>query len=181
MKINFYLCMLVWGAGLLRAQTDGSLKQRHPDAPAETAQLEFFLGKWEVRGQDQDPNSPPRARTHAYYILDGFMIQADYRALDPAGNVVFRGTSLRTYDPQKGAWSIKWVMANNSGYTDIVARMKDGELVSTGKGVDGGGEFIERYRFYDIRKNSYKFEMERSYDGGKTWRLFSKSAFTRIE
>ncbi len=182
MKILIFICMLGLFSGTLWSQTESSKQQRHPDAPPEAEQLEFFLGKWEVRGQDQSPDTPPGARTHAYYILDGTMIQDDFRALDSSGKVVWRGTSLRTYDSQKGKFSIKWLMAYSSGYTDITAEMKDGELVSTGKGVDSGGRaFRERFRYYEIQKDSFKFQMERSYDEGKTWRRFANSIFTRIE
>ena len=60
-------------------------------------------------------------------------------------------------------------MASTPGYTYIDARWVDGELLGDGRGFDGGGEFVERYRYYDITGTSYSFSLSRSYDGGTTW------------
>ncbi len=169
------LCSVLSGA--VHAQ-DNAI---NPQAPKEFKKLSFCIGKWEVRPQSVSDDAPPAAKMHAYYVLDGFALLADYRGLDRNGNVVFRGTSFRTYDTAKGEYSMKWMVANQSHYTLITAKMDGDDLVSTGTGRDGQGEFQERYRFYDIAKDSYKFKLERSYDNGKSWQVFALNRYTRVE
>lgn len=182
MKTTLFTVLLVLSITTAQAQSDFAPSGRNLNAPPETAQLDFFIGKWEVRGLNQDPNSPPAGTSHAYYVNDGFVIQDEWRSLDANGNVVFRGISLRSYDVQKKNWSINWSMTNLTGYTIIEAEMKDGDLVSTGKGIDHQGrEFLERYRYYEIQEKDFNFEMERSYDGGATWQWVNKMIFSRVE
>ncbi len=132
-------------------------------------ELDFFIGDWDVRIVDRNETTIARARTSARFIMDGTAIQDDWTSLDPAGNVVFRGTSIRTYVPATKQWVVHWVMANTPGYTYIDAVWTKGELHGTGTGFDGRGEFQERYRYFDITAESYSFSLERTYDGGETW------------
>ncbi len=150
------------------AVTDGP----NPEAPPETSQLAFFIGEWDITAKTKRPDGTyylNKARSNAYYILDGFAIRDDYRALDAGGNVVFRGAGFRSYDPGKKKWTIMWIMANQPGYTHIEAKMVGGRLTSTGKGYDGSGPFLERYTYYIISEDHYSFKMDRSYNEGKTW------------
>lgn len=155
---------------------------RNLAAPPETAQLDFFVGDWEVRDFRGGSDGSTVGRMAARYVLDGYVLQADYRGLDPDGNVTFRGTSLRFWDPVRGKLLMRWAVANAFEYTLIVGEMVDGELVSTGEGRDSrGSEFIERYRFFEIRDDSFRFEMERSFDGGDTWFRFADIRYQRNE
>ena len=146
----------------------------------EMAPLSFFLGEWDVQVYDANTGAPLyRARTHARPALDGHVIQDDWRALDAAGNVFFRGMSLRSYVPATGRWTIHWSMANTRGHTYLDAEWRDGEIHGTGFGFDGAGQFTERLRYFDITGDSYSFRMERSYDGGATWTKISYLKATR--
>lgn len=149
-------------------------------APAGTEQLDLFVGHWEVREIGKGDDAPIVARSHGYYILDGFVLQEDYRGLDPAGHVGFRGTSIRTFDPATGKIAIQWMVASSAAYTHIVAERDGDDIVSTGEGRDWAGrEFMERFRYFDITADSRKFEMERSYDGGETWQAISRIVLSR--
>lgn len=147
-------------------------QQAHPDAPDGFHQLDFFIGAWALESESLQADgsyTSDRARSDVYYALDGFIIQDDFRVLDEEGKAVFRGTSFRTYVPQTDTWAIKWVMAGEPGTTDITARWTGEELLMEGEGSDGGGQFLERARYFDITGDSYEFELFRSYDGGETW------------
>ena len=145
---------------------------RNPNAPAETAQLDWMIGEWDLVSKNKMQDGSyftHKATSTVYYVLDGYAIMDDFRALDDKGNATFRGTSFRTFDPRAKKWSIKWVMAGEPGMTDIVAEMKDGKLVMEGKGYDGYGKFLERAEYYDLSDDHYSFRLARSYDGGTTW------------
>ena len=148
--------------------------------PAGLEQLEFFIGKWDLKTTDVRPDgsfATGRARSEVRYILDGHAIQDDFLMLGEDDSIIFRGTSIRSYNPRTGKYQIVWIMPGIRGITDINAEWKDDRLVSTGKGYDGSGEFLERFEYYDITQDSYSFKMDRSYDGGKSW----IENFSRIE
>lgn len=151
-------------------------------APVQDAarRLDFFIGEWEAVSYGPNGQIVGRSRGGAKWILDGTLQRHDYLGLDPNGNVVFRGTSLRTYIPATGKWVVHWVMANTPGYTYIDTEWRDGELHGTGYGFDGGGEFQERYRYWEITDTSYTFQLERTYDGGETWQTYPLTKATKV-
>lgn len=134
--------------------------------------LDFFIGEWEATSHSPDGTVVGRSRGGARWILDETVMQHDYLGLDPAGDVVFRGTSLRTWVPASQTWVVHWVMSNTPGYTYIDSVWEDGELLGTGYGFDGGGEFQERYRYWEITDSTYSFQLSRSYDDGATWQEY---------
>ncbi len=137
------------------------------------AAVDFFLGEWDVKVLAEDSQVIGRARTEVRRILDGTAMQADYYGLGPDGNPAFRGTTIRTWSPQRGQFIVHWAMAGLPGYTYLEEKVVDGELHAEGHGVDAQGEFQERYRYFNISETTYSFQGERSYDDGKTWRPFA--------
>jgi len=134
--------------------------------------LEFFVGEWDLVTSDIQPNGTyveGRATATAYYILDGTAIQDDFRQLNEEGQVVFRGTSIRSYHEASGTYRIVWIMPGFDGITELTGRFEDGDFVMTGTGYDGMGEFLEESRYFDITEDSWSFIITRSYDGGETW------------
>jgi hypothetical protein len=146
---------------------------------ADGSELDFFLGEWDVSLLDEDGAIVGKARTTAYEILDGTAIQDDWRSLNRNGDVIFRGTSIRTFVPETKKWVVHWVMAGTEGHTYIDATWENGELLGTGRGFDGRGDFIERYRYHAITDTSYSFHLERSYDGGTTWEFMNDTQATK--
>jgi len=158
----------------------------NPKAPPETKQLEFFIGDWDIETSSIQRDGSfvkGHARSHVSWAFDGFALQDDWNQLDAEGNVIFRGTSIRSFDPVKKKWTITWVMVNVSGYTGITAEMNEkGEFVMNGRGHDPLGDFLERARYYDIKDDHYSFDLARSYDGGKTWiEKFGHIEATRVK
>ncbi|MEP2023533.1 MAG: hypothetical protein ABJH98_05465 [Reichenbachiella sp.] len=161
-KLILIICLLIISKTEILAQNE------------ELKKLDFFIGEWELvtKASRSDGSSMiGKARTKAYYILDQTAIQDDFYALDPSGNVVFRGTSIRSFNSQSGKYQIVWLMPGIDGITEISGVLCKGKLVTTGKGYDANGAFIERFEYYDIQPDSYSFKMDRSYDEGKTWIL----------
>ncbi len=142
--------------------------------PKEAHRVDFFLGEWEIKVVNQEDKTIGVSRTVGRYILERRAIQSDYFALDKQGRSIFRGTTIRTYVPSSKHWVVHWAMANLNGYTYLQEEWVEGELHASGHGEDGGGKFLERYKYFDISLSSYTFEMERSYDGGKTWKFYNR-------
>ncbi len=173
-------CVVLISFNRPTAQDGFAASGRNLKAPKELEYLDRFVGAWDVRTIGQDESVAPKARVDGAYILDGTMLQVDWRGLDPAGNVTSRGTSLRTWDPRAKLYSMKWAVSLSKNFTLIEAHVDDeGNMVSTGKGEGLGGAFIERYRFFDFEDDAFKFEMDRSRDDGKTWKRFGYNQYTR--
>ena len=134
--------------------------------------LDFFIGEWLLETRDIQPDGSFKkgtAKSSVTYILDGYAIQDDYRVLDENKTIIFRGTSIRSFNVQTGKYQIVWMMPGLTGLTDITADFIDSRLVGKGKGYDENGSFIERFEYYNISKDRYSFKMDRSYDNGKNW------------
>jgi hypothetical protein len=144
-------------------------------------ELDWFLGNWSVDLLGPDGNVVGKARTEARLVMNGTAMMDDWMQLDRAGNVIFRGTSLRTYVPQTNRWAIHWAMANTPGYTYIDAVWTDGELHGDGRGFDAQGEFTEKVRYFDVSASSYTFTMSRSYDDGATWQQLTHMRATKVQ
>lgn len=140
--------------------------------------MTFFLGEWSLVQYDDEGRVVGKATSHAYPILDDTMTQIDYRGLDPKGDVIFRGTTLRTAKPG-GGFIVRWAMSNLEGYTYLSEVLRDGVIHGDGHGVDEAGEFLERYRYYDLSSDGYGFQLERSYDAGRSWQKGPRTVATR--
>lgn len=142
---------------------------------AQTNQLEkldFFIGEWTIETKDIQPTGTfktGKAKSIVKYILDGYAMQDDYLMLDDNNNVIFRGTSIRSFNNNTGKYQIVWIMPGINGITDISAEFIKNRLIGKGKGYDNNGEFLERFEYYNITKDSYSFKMDRSYDNGEDW------------
>ena len=134
--------------------------------------LGFWIGNWSLESEDRTPSGTVRGRaiSEVSWILDGHALQDDFRALSPAGEVVFRGTSIRTYDAGSSEYLIRWLMVGDPGMTEIRATLEDGVFEGHGKGSDRAGAFLERFVYtFSEDRNEYEFRMDRSYDAGETW------------
>jgi len=173
LKTIILLVSLFFSVASINAQSEGLEK------------IDFFIGEWSIESVDITPDGSfqkGRAKSVVKYILDGYAMQDDYLILDKDDSIVFRGTSIRSYNPKSHKYQIVWIMPGYKGLTDISAEWKDGKLLSTGKGYDYQGDFLERFEYYDIEDNSYKFKMDRSYDNGNTWiENFGSYTATRVK
>lgn len=159
-KLTFLITVFLFGITYCYAQNNG------------LATIDFFIGQWEMETIDIQPDGTfvkGKAKSIVKYILDGNAMQDDFMTIGESGEILFWGTSIRSYNPRTDKFQIVWIMPGYRGLTDIVAEWKEDKLISTGKGYDYAGEFLERFEYYDIKKNSYSFKMDRSYDGGETW------------
>jgi hypothetical protein len=133
--------------------------------------FDFLLGEWEIAMlvMPEESTVGRHAISNAHRILDGAALLDEIRHIDEGGHVNFRGASFRTYLPDRDRWYVLWMMANVEGYSELDAQVIDGEVHTTGKGRDAGGELVERGRYHNISGDGYSFTLDRSYDGGKTW------------
>ena len=165
--------------GLIACSDPLPLEAQAPE-PVGMEVVAFFRGQWDVESLTADGNTViGRARTEVTPILDGQALKSDYIGLGPAGGVLFRGVTVRTWVPQLQRFAIHWAVAGQADYTYLLEEYRDGDLIAEGHGRDGGGEFLERYRYSNLSDSTYTFEGERSYDGGTTWNPFARLRATK--
>ncbi len=129
-------------------------------------------GVWDVVSKNHVPGQPLRpirATSTVTCLLDGRLEVAEYRAFAPDGTVVFRGVSFHAWEPEREKRTTLWAMLGDPGHTVLVEHMEDDELLSEGDGRDLRGTFQETSTTTFDDEGGYRFEMNRTYDGGATW------------
>lgn len=103
----------------------------HADAPAETQQFDFLIGRHEItlHAWTQNGWTPPRpinAQWNGWYGLQGRAIYDEW--LDPDPNQGGLGVNVRIYDPQEKIWKMMWVATSGLQVQDLRAKMIDDKM-----------------------------------------------------
>lgn len=106
---------------------------------------------------------------HFAWILEGRAIQDIWRVPGPEPGSAPRGygTTLRSWDPELGAWRVTWVSALTGGTTSFIASRAGGEIVMEAQGE--ADQF--RWIFSDITPTSFHWRAVSTPDGGRTWTI----------
>ena len=148
----------------------------HVDAQPTEAKSPCDAGVWRVTSEVFRPNagaSSNPATSSVTCLFDGRVEMAEYRDLGPGGQVRFRGVSFHAWEPDRSERTTLWLMLGDPGHTLLVEEMRDGVLHAEGAGVDRSGSFLERSTTTFDADGGYRFDMERSFDDGETWRIFN--------
>lgn len=141
-------------------------------APASDADR-CHAGLWNVVSESYRPDGSvvtTRASSTVSLLFDGRLDVAEYRDLAPDGRVLFRGISFHAWNRARTERTTLWAMLGDPGLTFLVEHTEDGVLVAEGAGHDAGGAFLETSATTFDDPCGYRFEMNRSYDDGATWR-----------
>ena len=124
--------------------------RRHPDAPAELAQFDFMIGKFdcvdEIRQADGSRLRFP-AIWGAHYFLNGFAVQDEY------WSPRFSTSNIRVFDPDEGVWVITFFRM--PGYQSGVWKggLEGDRLVFRNGGRTSGPGLT----FYDITEDGFEW------------------------
>lgn len=156
---------------------DGTADRSHDAAPPgseglppESRQFDFWLGEWDGRLRELQPDLSWKdtrvADARLYPALNG---KAMIELWDEAE---IKGFSIRYYDAAKKAWALwlNWPGPNASGWSPTLEggfRHGRGEFFRMSK--NGESQLITRYTFSDITPSSLRWDDGYSTDGGKTW------------
>jgi hypothetical protein len=170
---------LVVHATPARAQhSSGTAPARAVRPPREATQYDFLVGQWEltvtpkVSGLAARIHGVPRLRGSwkAWRALDGWGVEDELRIVDESGNPQSLAKAVRVYDPTARKWNAAIVDAYRQRVTQSTAEWTAGAMVSTTDGVDGDGKaYRARTRIARVTPTSFRYEQDRSYDGGRTW------------
>lgn len=146
--------------------------------PKEGSQFAFLVGQWEVTVTPK--NTSLAARIHgaprfrgtwkAWKAFDGFGIEDELRVSDRSGNPSTLVHGMRSFDPTRGRWTQTLLDVYRGRFTAAEGSWADGAMTMTGAGTDAEGKpALMRARFFDITPTSFKYQSDRSTDGGRTW------------
>ena len=156
----------------------GTAAARPSRPPREATQYDFLVGQWEltvtpkVSGLAARIHGVPKLRGtwKAWRALDGWGIEDEVRVVDESGNPRSLMHNVRVYDATAHHWTLVAVDAYRQAVTQAAAQWQGGEMVGQGQGVDGEGKaYVSRSRIGRITPTSFRYQLDRSYDGGRTW------------
>lgn len=136
-----------------------------PCQAPEAAQLDFWLGTWDLRWTDDEGGG--RGTNTIVKTLEDCVVQERFESADG-----FRGESLSVYDARQGAWRQTWV-DNRGGYLLFTGGLNaDGVMdlrTAPFTNPQTGQEQINRMIWTEVADDTLTWHWQRSTDGGETW------------
>ena len=152
-------------------------------SPAQAAQpadlFDFWLGDWRVSWHNAD-GTAGSARNRISKTLDGKVIEENFEqdASDPPP--ILRGRSISVLQQSTGIWQQAWA-DNQGGYFAFSASVEGDKRIFATALLPGADNIVrgQRMVFYNIQANSFAWDWEGTRDGGKSWALLWRLAYSR--
>lgn len=156
------------------------------ELPADDRIYDRLIGSWNARVIDYGEDNTRTETTgewHFSYALEGRAVQDVFivparSGRNPETQKLHNryGTSIRSFDPDKREWTIRWINPVTGAFNTLAARPAGANIVQ--EGTDSDGSMI-RWGFTDIKDDSARWYGERSRDGGNIWKLEAEFFLTR--
>lgn len=161
---------------------------RSPEIPESADVYGWLVGSWELevlhyKGADVSARRIT-GEAHFGWVLEGRAIQDVWIMPRPAvrapeqdkANNMY-GTTLRVWDPAIQAWRITWINPVTGHREQQIGRSSGKDIVQVGARLDGTPT---RWRFTEIRPESFHWIGEALEPDGQTWRLEGEFRARRI-
>ncbi len=138
-------------------------------ANGDSTSFDFWVGEWNLTWRGSDSSIAHGENTIAK-IMGGKVIQEQFKALggSMAGYV---GMSLSLYDVTSKKWFQTWV-DNEGNYLDFTGGTMGNDRFFARQYHEQNGDTVQQQMiFYNITKDAFDWDWERSFDGGTTWEL----------
>ena len=147
-------------------------------AAAEAQEFDFLVGQWELVVTPKATTLS--ARIHgaprllgtwkAWKALDGFGIEDEMRIVDGSGNPISLSHAVRVYNVGEHRWQTNALDVYRARFTSSHGLWAGAAMSLSGQTTDAEGKALHtRSRFFDIKPTGFRFQQDRSSDGGKTW------------
>lgn len=149
------------------------------EPPAESHQLDWFIGEWEVQSRLKMSDDPEEwleetVQSTVTPIIGDFALMETYTGT--FGGTPIDAVSLRTYNSNIGKWQQRWIDNTSPGFAHYTGEYADGQFIGTsdasfkseeegGRGENNGTREV----FYDIEDDRFSWRLETTTDGGETW------------
>ncbi len=171
-KSILLLCFLVLIASSATSQEHHSISS-----------LSFKLGswKWEAQGLNKPGDSnvySGEGYSNVFYANDSTAIIDDHR-ISWENGIDYSAITYRTYDPSSKKFMVVWAQANSGNTAKIEGHWEGEKFIELETGTDGYGKWTNRLELYDIKPNSHKAKLVRTYESGFRLTILEYNA-TRI-
>lgn len=171
---NIFFCTILI---VTISSTSFSQDTEKPCSYPEANQFDFWVGTWKAEWTDKDGIKGEGTNT-IKKILDGCVIEENFDG-NPGTTLI--GKSLSVFVPGLKKWKQTWV-DNSGGYLDFVGGLTEDKMILKREFMNNEGKKIsQRMVFYNIEKERFDWNWERSLDEGKTWDLRWKIHYTRLK
>lgn len=141
-----------------------------------------FVGSWDLQwtGTDADgATSTMPGELHFGWVLGGRAVQDIWivPGRSQPGRPRFHGTTIRFHDDSIGLWRSTWIEPVNGLVRRFLGRAVGDEILLLS---DEESPWL-RWRFTDIRDDSFTWRGEISHDAGVAWRVDEEMLATRVE
>lgn len=140
-----------------------------PCSDPEFRQLDFWVGDWDLKWDGG------AGRNVVTSDLGGCVVTENF---DGTPSSPLKGTSVSIYNKRSGLWQQTWV-DNQGSYLDFTGGFRDSKMVLQREAAIKDKKVLQRMVFYDIEKDTLKWNWERSADDGTTWKVMWKIEYTR--
>jgi hypothetical protein len=168
------------------AKVSGATASKNAELAMHAHDWDWLEGNWDVwhrRLKERLAGSSEwdefNGKSALWRTLDG-LGTVDDNSLDlPTG--VYRGLTVRAFDPETRQWSIWWLDGRNPSRMDppVVGRFEADTGTFIGRDVHQGTPVTVRFRWLEIHSKRPNWEQAFSTDGGATWEVNWRNYFTR--
>jgi hypothetical protein len=124
--------------------------------------LDFWIGAWTV-------SWPGGAGTNQIRrILDDRVIEEIFEC--QGADEALSGRSYSVLDAQDGRWKQTWVDSSGA-YLDFVGVAADGRISFQRPASAETPEVLQRMVWLDVSADAFRWEWQRTEDGGRTWQV----------
>lgn len=162
-----------------------------PMPTAEQHQLDWFVGDWDVASRllmdaDNDEWLEETVTSTVTPMIGGHALLETFSGT--YGGDAFEGISVRTYNATLGKWEQRWTDISGGGFAEYTGEWNDetSEFIAYSNRsfvpeADGGpgAEIGVREVFFNIEQDRFSWRLERTADGGDTWRVIWELEYTR--
>jgi hypothetical protein len=141
----------------------------------------FLYGRWRVAhrrrvARGQETWTAFEGTSYCQGLMGG-LCNVDEHDMPEGG---LQGLTLRTFDPQHGRWSIRWLnAATGELQPPVCGRFEGGVGRFEGEDVEAGVPVKVAYLWEAITPGSARWSQAFSYDDGQTWETNWIMDFTR--
>jgi len=138
----------------------------------------FWQGKWQAKWVDGQGNEG--GGTNQIGFITGGKVLHENFEISKGPNAGYKGTSISVFNPNTNVWHQTW-MDNQGGNIVFTGEVADDKRIfKTAMQNLNGQQIQSRMVFYDIQKDRFTWDWERTTDGGKTWNLNWRIQYTRM-
>ena len=132
-----------------------------------------FVGSWDLDMTAIDADGTATAfvgEWHFGWVLQGRAVQDVLVTRTPEGEVVGFGSTIRSFDPDRGLWWVVWQDPLANEFSVLLARVEGDRIVLDRQwGFDDGHD--HQWVFSQITTDAFRWEGLVSEDGGGSWRV----------